>query len=53
MSFYFSKPETRKKEFIAFRCEPELFQKLSVKAEAEQSDISATIRELCRRGLEG
>lgn len=51
MSFYFGKPETRKKEFVGFRCEPDLFQELNKKAESKGSDVSSTIRELCREGL--
>ena len=44
--------DSRKKEFVAVRMDKGLFLNLRQRAEEENTDLSQTIRILCRRGLE-
>jgi hypothetical protein len=44
--------DDRKKELIALRMDKGLFLNLRQRAEEENTDLSQTIRILCRRGLE-
>lgn len=43
--------DQRKKHFVSVRMEQELFKELMEKAQAQGKDLSCTIRELCKSGL--
>jgi hypothetical protein len=51
MNFYLDEEDSRKKEFVAFRVEKPLFERIKAKAQSNNSDLSATIRDLVSRGL--
>lgn len=44
-------PGQKKRHFVACRMEQDLFILLSQKAQAQGSDLSSVIRQLCREGL--
>jgi len=51
MNFYLDEEDSRKKEFVAFRVEKQLFDRIKEKAQSNNSDLSATVRNLVCRGL--